>query len=1255
MEDFVIRYVHDPFPLICHAVVEIWDNFLQAIVIELNGNKLEIEKNKILNSICHNSMQKTTKFTVKVLKLYMERTNVEFLNQDDWRYHYNKLGVHELVAPITDMIVFHASKLVIEKQSIEMHFNEIRRTLLEGSPETRKSVQTKLLPRMLKSGVLNDIFIKARSSFFDSDDRFSSANPARSLEVRLLMTKFFVFDSNCPVSTWHDCVDIETMAEALLTVETDVKMLAWHLICQNPKLTRPFSYDELLLAKIFIFTNITEQQPGTRQRIATEFKGLMIRMRESYKLLTKNQNTQLLYELAASELFPEKTESVEESDDIGEVVLGNHIKFLKEVHDFLFDSLGPGSNFNRKLLSMYLIELLHDPGTVYNDGKQDIVYEKMGMKHWLTEDCYNLMSNLLDDGYAIIQNLAEKLIPKLQFKNKSEKVEELQLRFDVNSYKAKEYWIKLEKNERIKELEKMEKLVNDECRKIENDIRFLGEDITLTSLVTYLNGGIQSGVLVEEDRNILSSRILPLILKIGNLVSPIVHSLAPEGFWPEEVSKVPDSREAERRTKKGQQLLVNSWRTHKEVSTTLDSLISSVLTNDVVKLSRKLSVEKIEYIPPDGLKMITDYLWIQLTECRHCGAFEAAAVCFNTLCIVLWGLKDAENLPFDYSTIELPEKILDKLVNSLIGETEDGDSLEICETRRSAGLPPMVCGILTTEPKKNGNMVLGRCLKRLFNHNNQDQRMIIHTINCLVAIFENSELAEAVKQYMTPAFLLCLQKPLESENVKKAISFSDHWPIRNTIARFFSAIIKRMFGKASRPQKCLFIDPKCTKSSNEFFVQLPELYDIMNQNLKAFGNVDQNPRDEFQIYPLLTLLTHITPSNTGDFPLKIFHKKLAAVALIITSRKNEFLDFMEEVRKSGILKLLKLNNAIDGFLQLFIMITVKYEEEEIPEEICAVLKEIFKEILENFEFDGKNDIVLYHLLKSAVFFGSEDEKEKLVNNLLNLIGKKEIKNGLMIVGLAELISKNEFIWMKNSNKMTKELRFECYNLCEKIPEEIKKIVFDDFKEIENEDELEKILKAFSKNPNYLEYELLEKIEEFLGKKTRNDIRRKLMTCYINILGERNLEKNQIEMILEFFEYASCSFEAVTRMEALEAMVSLAMKQRNKNPEFFGILIKKILPSLQDESPEIREEMATVLGDVIIENNMNLVLNPMITWSFAVKEDPELMDELFYKTSLTKSRNGRSRVFALTELNPFAENKVIKDIDVIVEIVSRLNK
>ena len=76
----------------------------------------------------------------------------------------------------------------------------------------------------------------------------------------------------------------------------------------------------------------------------------------------------------------------------------------------------------------------------------------MGMKEWLTENCFNSISALLDDGYAIIQNLAEKLIPKLEFNNRLKVVEKLELEFDVNSYKAKEYWVSLKEDEVLQKL-----------------------------------------------------------------------------------------------------------------------------------------------------------------------------------------------------------------------------------------------------------------------------------------------------------------------------------------------------------------------------------------------------------------------------------------------------------------------------------------------------------------------------------------------------------------------------------------------------------------------------------------------------------------------------------------------------------------------------------------------------------------------------------------------------------------------------------
>lgn len=240
----------------------------------------------------------------------------------------------------------------------------------------------------------------------------------------------------------------------------------------------------------------------------------------------------------------------------------------------------------------------------------------------------------------------------------------------------------------------------------------------MTQLIIYLNGFIQSEIFKEMDVDLLSSRIIPLLLKVGQIVSPVVHTLAPEGFWPDDPIEIPDSVEAIERTKKAQQLLYNCWRSHREVSMALDVLMNALL-NDT--LTKTLKIENLKYLKPEILMQVTDYLWTQLTECRHCGAFESAAASFHSLCIVLWNLRDATNLLYDYSNINYPEKMLDKVVMAL---TEESNTIEICETRRSAGLPPLVCAILTTEPKHKKHVSVDKTLSKIFESQVQDPTMM---------------------------------------------------------------------------------------------------------------------------------------------------------------------------------------------------------------------------------------------------------------------------------------------------------------------------------------------------------------------------------------------------------------------------------------------------------------------------------------------------------------------------------------------------
>uniref|UniRef100_A0A914Q3C4 DUF2428 domain-containing protein n=1 Tax=Panagrolaimus davidi TaxID=227884 RepID=A0A914Q3C4_9BILA len=732
MKNYISRYIRDPIPIVCHTSLYALDNFMQS-----NLNFGSNEEN-ILESLCQMFFERLTKFTIRALILFMKHTRCDLIDEETWTRLYAKIGHPELTTAITDLIVFHGIKLANENKDIGIHFDEMRRCLLEGSIEQRRAIQTKLLPKMFKSVELRNVFNNESMTLLNVHDEFyTAANPIRAIEVVLSMTKFFIFNPTSTALSWHDCVDVQLLAEAIVVDDVEVRMLAWQLICQNPRLTRPFSFDELLLARLFITSNMTEQSPGIRQKIVAEFKILMQRMRESYKLLKKKstpENRDLFYELATSELFPAKTSEISADSECNTIILNNHKEFLKFIHEFIFDSIGEEANFNRKLLALFLIEMMHESEASYKNGAADLMYKELEMQSWLNQECYDRLRAVMSDDFEINQGIAERLLSKLRFKNvKRPHYDSIPLNFKNNYYKSRCFWkdVFADGDQHLQAVMKqIQILIKKEIESIERDKEeYLGGQIPLTNLIIYLNGFFESGIYSEIE-NIkpweiyIPQTLIPLCLTVGKLVSPVVHSAAPEGFYPDDKSDDIDGKKGKERAKKAQQLLVNCWRTHKEISVVFKNFLGFAFEKNVFQ---PLSKDGMKLLPPELLQNLKDYLWTQLTECRQIGAFESAATTFQIICSILWKLEDTkkeeeDNLPYDYSSIEPPTKILDKLIRCLEGK--DDDRINLCETRRSAGLPPLIVAILTTEPKQRDHSAFANTMERMFAIKSQDPGMM---------------------------------------------------------------------------------------------------------------------------------------------------------------------------------------------------------------------------------------------------------------------------------------------------------------------------------------------------------------------------------------------------------------------------------------------------------------------------------------------------------------------------------------------------
>uniref|UniRef100_A0A914QIA6 Uncharacterized protein n=1 Tax=Panagrolaimus davidi TaxID=227884 RepID=A0A914QIA6_9BILA len=145
MKNYISRYIRDPIPIVCHTSLDALDNFMQS---NLNFG---CNKENILESLCQMFFERLTKFTIRALILFMKHTRCDLIDEETWTRLYAKIGHPELTTAITDLIVFHGIKLANENKDIGIHFDEMRRCLLEGSIEQRRAIQTKLLPKMFKS------------------------------------------------------------------------------------------------------------------------------------------------------------------------------------------------------------------------------------------------------------------------------------------------------------------------------------------------------------------------------------------------------------------------------------------------------------------------------------------------------------------------------------------------------------------------------------------------------------------------------------------------------------------------------------------------------------------------------------------------------------------------------------------------------------------------------------------------------------------------------------------------------------------------------------------------------------------------------------------------------------------------------------------------------------------------------------------------------------------------------------------------
>ncbi|OJJ31583.1 hypothetical protein ASPWEDRAFT_697288 [Aspergillus wentii DTO 134E9] len=268
--------------------------------------------------------------------------------------------------------------------------------------------------------------------------------------------------------------------------------------------------------------------------------------------------------------------------------------------------------------------------------------------------------------------------------------------------------------------------------------------------------------LISEPKNTayiewktVHSRITSLCDKIWDGVKPVLCIDSPEGHTDEPVEDLNVGPK---------DILSYSWRALREASLLLHATLSNASYGP--KGENGLKVDDYEKIGKTS--------FIQLAELRHRGAFSTVSQTFTTCCQRCGQSKDSAISALPQNWYQDAKRIIFETASKL--------------TRRSAGLPALATGILSSAP--GGSLfqqVMGDLheISRLpAEHDSSKQDLElpqVHAMNCLKDIFTNTRLGPFTEPFIMSALNLSADR-----------MGSPIWALRNSGLMLFRALLTRM-------------------------------------------------------------------------------------------------------------------------------------------------------------------------------------------------------------------------------------------------------------------------------------------------------------------------------------------------------------------------------------------------------------------------------------------------------------------------------
>ena len=335
----------------------------------------------------------------------------------------------------------------------------------------------------------------------------------------------------------------------------------------------------------------------------------------------------------------------------------------------------------------------------------------------------------------------------------------------------------------------------------------------------------------EETLSPLFPRLAACLRSVWDIVSPILCDDAPEGYAGDEEDELSDSSSKD--------VLSYCWRALKESSLFLGALLT------------------FRSLPESEASDLADLCFTQLAELRHRGAFSTVARTWVACCV---RCKDFQS--------QGESTNLEGWYRRVLGLLENKTTIN---TRRSAGIPSVLCGILIADKSR-------RFVDRAFEDLTVIARIPVddktahqsslpqaHAMNCIKEMLKSTALGGCSERQVPQALALA------ADSLR-----SEAWAVRNCGLMLFRAVIDRLLGTSDAH---LEDDNAPVKRSSS--LQHPDLLLIVLDLLK----VDQHQQ----------AVTTVAERQAGVFPALHLVQRMSLDAVVLGEVKNAVLELTANV------------------------------------------------------------------------------------------------------------------------------------------------------------------------------------------------------------------------------------------------------------------------------------------------------------------------------------------------------------------------